>query len=134
MKPLVKTFIESHKGFILHEDWDNMYDEAYEQLPDDHVRELTRILTQTLGIPMEDYAKENLLKHFLIELNNFKVDKQHKELLLTTFIRMYMSHLQGVHYVDFADLVSSELESNPVKGIQLDLDSDLDIIIRKKGR
>ena len=31
MKPLVKKFIESHKGFILHEDWDNLYDEAYEQ-------------------------------------------------------------------------------------------------------
>ena len=134
MKPLVKTFIEFHKGFILHEDWENMYDEAYEQLPNDYVKELNQILTQTLGIPMEDYAKENLLKHFLIELNNFKVDKQHKELGLPTFIRMYMNHTQGIDYVDFAELVSSELEANPVKGIQLDLDSDLDILIRRKGR
>ena len=54
MKPLVKTFIESNKGFILQEDWDNLYDEAYEQLPDDYVKELNQILTNALNIPMEE--------------------------------------------------------------------------------
>ena len=45
-----------------------------------------------------------------------------------------MNHTQGMRYADFADMITSELEANPVKGIQLDLDSDLDIIIRKRGR
>ena len=134
MTPLLKTFIELHKNFILHEQWDNMYDEAYEELPDDYVKQLTDILTKTLNIPAEDYARENLMKHFLLELQNFKVDKKHKELGLPSFIRMYMNHTQGIDYVDFVDMVTFELESNPVKGIQIDLDSDLDVIIRKNGR
>ena len=53
----VKAFIEKNKGFILHEDWDNLYDEAYEWLSDDQVKELNKILSTTLNLPMEDYAK-----------------------------------------------------------------------------
>ena len=116
MKPLIKEFIENNIELIEDKDYyDDLYDQAYEQLPDDYVKELTEILTKTLGIEFEAYAKQNIIKHLNIEINNFVADK-YNELLLSTFVRMYMNHINGLDWDEFQILVEQELkDSNLVK-------------------
>ena len=116
MKPLIKEFIENNIELIEDKDYyDDLYDQAYEQLPDDYVKELTEILTKTLGIEFEAYAKQNIIKHLNIEINNFVADK-YNELLLSTFVRKYMNHINGLDWDEFQILVEQELkDSNFVK-------------------
>lgn len=109
MKKLVKEFIEDNIVLIEEKDYDGLYDQAYEWLPDDYVTELTEILTKTLGIKFEDYAKQNIMEHFNIEINNFVADDKHDTLTLATFVRMYMNHINGLDWDEFQMLVEQEL-------------------------
>ena len=111
MTNLVKEFIEDNITLIEDEDYDGMYDEAYEWLPDDYVTELTAILSETLQKDFSKYAKQNIIKHFNIEINNFVADK-HNELLLASFVRMYMNHINGLDWDEFQLLVEKELEDS----------------------
>lgn len=114
MNKLVKEFIEDNITLIEEEDYDGVYEQAYEWLPDDYVTELTTILTKTLDIDFEVYAKENIIKHLNIEINNF-VSDDHDTLTLETFVRMYMNHINGIDWDEFQMLVEKELkESNLV--------------------
>ena len=110
MKNLIKEFIEDNI-VLIEEDYDSLYDEAYDWLPDDYITELTAILTKTLGIEFESYAKQNIIKHFNIEINNFVSDK-HDTLTLATFVRMYMNHINGLDWDEFQLLVQKELEDS----------------------
>ena len=111
MKNLIKEFIEDNIVLIEEEDYDGLYDQAYEWLPDDYVTELTAILTKTLGVDFETYAKENIIKHFNIEINNFVAD-HHDTLTLATFVRMYMNHINGLDWDEFQLLVEKELKDS----------------------
>ena len=116
MKNLIKEFIEDNIVLIEEEDYDGLYDQAYEWLPDDYVAELTDILTKTLGVDFETYAKENIIKHFNIELNNFAATDKNRDLILASFVRMYMNHINGLDWDEFQLLVEQELkDSNLVK-------------------
>ncbi len=117
MKNLVKEFIENNIELIEDKEYyDDLYDQAYEWLPDDYVTELTDILTKTLGIDFETYAKENIIKHFNIELNNFAATEKNRDLILSSFVRMYMNHINGLDWDEFQLLVEQELkDSNLVK-------------------
>lgn len=111
MKKLVKEFIEDNITLIEEEDYDGVYEQAYEWLPDDYVAELTEILTKTLNIDFEVYAKENIIKHFNIEINNF-ISDDHDTLTLATFVRMYMNHINGLDWDEFQMLVEKELKDS----------------------
>ena len=112
MKKLVKEFIESNIELIEDKEYyDDFYDQAYEYLPDDYVRELTDILSKTLGDDFSQYAKQNIMAHFNTEINNFVSDK-HDTLTLATFVRMYMNHINGLDWDEFQLLVEKELKDS----------------------
>ena len=116
MKPLIKEFIENNIELIEDKDYyDDLYDQAYEQLPDDYVTELTDILSEALQDDFTKYAKQNIIKHFNVEINNF-ISGKHDTLTLATFVRMYMNHINGLDWDEFQLLVEQELkDSNIVK-------------------
>ena len=112
MKKLVKEFIESNIELIEDKEYyDDFYDQAYEWLPDNHVTELTAILSETLGEDFSQYAKQNIIKHFNIEINNF-ISDHHAALTLATFVRMYMNHINGLDWDEFQLLVEQELKDS----------------------
>ena len=112
MKKLVKEFIESNIELIEDKEYYNdLYDQAYEYLPDDYVTELTDILSETLGEDFTQYAKQNIITHFNTEINNFVSDK-HDTLTLATFVRMYMNHINGLDWDEFQLLVEQELKDS----------------------
>ena len=113
MKTLIKEFIENNIELIEKEYYDDLYDQAYECLPDDYVTELTDILSETLHDDFSQYAKENIMSHFMVEINNFVHDK-HDTLTLATFVRMYMNHINGLDWDEFQMLVEQQLQNSNV--------------------
>ena len=112
MKNLVKEFIENNIELIEDKDYyDDLYDQAYEQLPDDYVKELTAILSEALQDDFTKYAKQNIIKHFNVEINNF-ISGKHDTLTLATFVRMYMNHINGLDWDEFQLLVEQELKNS----------------------
>lgn len=112
MKKLVKEFIESNIELIEDKEYyDDLYDQAYEYLPDDYVTELTEILSETLQEDFTQYAKQNIIEHFNTEINNFVAD-HHATLTLATFVRMYMNHINGLDWDEFQLLVEQELKDS----------------------
>lgn len=111
MKNLVKEFIEDNIVLIEEEDYDGLYEQAYEWLPDDYVTELTDILSKTLNDDFTTYAKQNIVKHLNVEINNF-VAGYHAALTLESFVRMYMNHINGLNWNEFQLLVEQELENS----------------------
>ena len=65
----VKQFIEKNISMIEEEEFDMLYDEAYEWLADDRGYELTKILSSTLNIKnslfQNDFPKKNHLIYHL---------------------------------------------------------------------
>ena len=111
MRNLIKQFIEDNIVLIEEKDYDYLYDQAYEWLPDDYVTELTSILSKTLQEDFSKYAKQNIIKHFNLEINNFVSDK-HDTLTLATFVRMYMNHINGLDWDEFQMIVEKELKDS----------------------
>ena len=131
MKNLVKEFIESNIELIEDPDYyDDLYDQAYEWLPDDCVTELTDILSKTLSVDFSQYAKQNIIEHFNIEINNFVSDK-HDTLTLATFVRMYMNHINGLDWDEFQLLVLKELKDSNLVEVYSDGAGNLYITARK---
>lgn len=127
----VKRFIEDNIEFIEEEDYDGLYDQAYEWLPDDYVMELTEILTKTLGIEFEAYAKENIMSHFMIEVNNF-IHDGHLDLTLSSFVRLYMNHINGLDWDEFQMLVEQKVKDSKLVSTYADGAGDLHIKRRIK--
>ena len=112
MKKLVKEFIENNIELIEDKEYyDDLYDQAYELLPDDYVIELTDILSEALQDDFTKYAKQNIIKHFNVEINNF-ISGKHDTLTLATFVRMYMNHINGLDWDEFQLLVEQELKNS----------------------
>ena len=111
MRHAIKKFIEDNIRLIEDEDYDSLYDQAYEWLPDNYVTELTAILSETLQDDFTQYAKQNIIKHFNVEINNFVADK-HRDLTLASFVRMYMNHINGLDWDEFQLLVEQELKDS----------------------
>ena len=130
MKKLVKQFIEDNITLIEEEDYEGVYDQAYEYLPDDYVAELTEILSETLQEDFTQYAKQNIIAHFNIELNNFVSDK-HDTLTLATFVRMYMNHINGLDWDEFQLLVERELKDSKLVEVHDDGSGDLYISAKR---
>lgn len=108
----VKTFIEKNIGFIEYGAFDDLYDQAYEWLSNDQVRFLTHMLSNILDIDLKKFAIDNILKHFSIEIENFKHVNEHKSLFISSFERMYMNHLNGLSIYDFENLAQQYLIQN----------------------
>ena len=130
MKNLIKEFIEDNIVLIEEEDYDGLYEQAYEWLPHDYVTELTDILTKTLGVDFESYAKENIINHFKIEINNF-ISDHHSTLTLATFVRMYMNHINGLDWNEFQLLVERELKDSKLVKVHDDGSGNLYISAKR---
>ena len=111
MNSIVKIFIENNIEYIDEGMYDELYDEAYEWLSESQSEELTKILTEVIDVKVEVYAKENILKHLHVELQNFVSEKQ-RVLTLATFVRMYMNHINGIDWDEFQLLVEQELKNS----------------------
>ena len=116
MKKLVKEFIESNIELIEDKEYyDDLYDQAYEWLPDDYVTELTTILSEAIGDDFSRYAKENIKKHINLGILSFAADK-HNDISLESFVRVYMNHINGIDWDEFVILAEQVLEnSNLIK-------------------
>ena len=112
MTDIVKEFIERNIILIEEHQYDDIYDEAYEWLSDQHTKELTDILTKTLDIDFEKYAKQNIIKHFEYALVDFLNDKSRGELYLSTFVRLGMNHVNGIEWDEFQSLIEQHLDGD----------------------
>ena len=130
MTNLVKEFIEDNITLIEDEDYEGLYDQAYEWLPDEHVTELTDILSETLGDDFSKYAKQNIISHFNIEINNF-VSDHHAILTLATFVRMYMNHINGLDWDEFQLLVERELKDSTLVEVHDDGSGNLFLAVKE---
>ena len=131
MKKLVKEFIESNIELIEDKEYyDDFYDQAYEWLPDDYITELTDILSETLGEDFTQYAKQNIIKHFNIEITNFVSDK-HDTLSLASFVRMYMNNINGLDWDEFQLLVERELKDSKLVEVHDDGSGNLYISAKR---
>ena len=108
----VKTFIEKNIGFIEYGEFDDLYDQAYEWLSNDQVRFLTYMLSNILDIDLKKFAIDNILKHFSIEIENFKHVNEHESLFISSFERLYMNHRNGLSFYDFENLAQQYLIQN----------------------
>lgn len=108
----LKVFIEKNIVFIEYSEFDYLYDEAYEWLSNDQVRSLTQMLSNILDIDLKKFAIDNILKHFSIEIENFKHVNEHKSLFISSFERLYMNHLNGLSIYDFENLAQQYLIQN----------------------
>ena len=132
MTILVKQFIESNIELIEDEDYyDDLYDQAYEWMTDSQTEELTKILTETLDVNFETYAKENIIKHLKIEINNFIADMR-LDLSLASFVRLYMNHINGLDWDEFQMLVEKELKNSKLVSTYATYGGDLHIKRRTK--
>lgn len=112
MTNLIKQFIENNIDIIEAEDWDSLYDEANIHLFDRGIEELTKVLTEALGVDMEKFAKDNLMKQFVIELNNFNKDGGRGNISMGDFITYYMPTVNGVDYDEFQLMAEKYLEGD----------------------
>ncbi len=124
----ISNFIKDHSGYINNELYRELYLEAYEWLSDEQTAELTRMLSKALNIDAEQYARDALIEKFEESLKEFR-DSRHDNLILSSFIRMYMNHLNGLDYDEFAHLVSVYLNKYPQKHIDI-FDDGFDLYIK----
>ena len=127
----VKSFIEKNVVYLEQRDYDAFYDEAYEWLTDAQVAELTTIIETTLDVEAKRYAKENLLKHFLIETTNFVADN-HDWLTIPSFVRLYMNHLNGIEWKEFNDMIRQYSNLHPNSNFVVARDFQGDVVIKKR--
>ena len=106
----VTSFIKSNAWYIDNEEWEELYELAYEWISDKACNELTQMLSTVFDDNFKDIALYVVRKHIATELNNFVADKNHDELYLISFIRLCMNHLCGLSYEE----VEQDLITNPV--------------------
>lgn len=128
MNDIIK-FIKNNQGYINEEMFKELYDEAYEWLTDEQTAELTKMLDKALNMEAEKYARDSILEKFTMELQNFKASRN-ETVVLSTFIRMYMNHLNGIDYDEFAHLISVYLTKYPQPGVEI-FDDGFDLYIKQ---
>lgn len=134
MNNTLKHFIESNKNYIKYEEWDSLYDEAYNNLPDYLTGELTTMLSDTLGIDAKQYAKDNIIKQFEDSWHNYR-QSHIDEFTLVGFIRTSMNHINGLSYKEFETLVVEFLSNQGSKEPLMDYDVDGDLyLLNRKGK
>lgn len=113
MKKLVKEFIEATIELIEYEEYDRLYDQAYDWLRDEEIDELTAVLSQTLQDDFSQYAKQNIIKHFNTEINNFVADNR-RDIPLRSFVGLYMNSVNGIDWDEFQLLAEKELKDSNI--------------------
>ena len=125
----ISNFIKNNQGYINEGMFKELYNEAYEWLTDEQTAELTKMLDTALNMEAEKYARDSILEKFTMELENFKASK-HETVILSTFIRMFMNHLNGIDYDEFAHLISVYLTKYPQPGVEI-FDDGFDLYIKQ---
>lgn len=125
----ISRFIKDNSRYINSNMYKELYDEAYEWLSDEQTAELTKMLNKALDIEAEKYAQDSILEKFTLELQNFKASS-HDILMLSSFIRTFMNHLNGIDYDEFAHLISVYLTKHPQPGVEI-FDDGWDLFIKQ---
>ena len=121
----VRQFIEKNITLIEHEDWDDLYDEANDWLVDSSIRELNSILTDVLDIDVEQFAKENVMKHLAMELMNFKAEKSMDNIYFPSFVQHFMQTINGLDFDEFQLMAEDYIRGDKDLIIQHDGQGDL---------
>lgn len=107
----LNSFIKSNAGYVNSEEWEELYELAYEWISGHACKDMTNMLSTVFkSVNFKDIALYVVRKHITIELNNFSTDENHDELYLVSFIRLYMNHLCGLSYEE----VEQDLITNPI--------------------
>lgn len=125
----ISKFIKDHSGYINNELYRELYLEAYEWLSDEQTAELTKMLAKALNIDSQQYAIDTILEKFEESLKEFE-NSRHDNLILSSFIRMYMNHINGIDYDEFAHFVSMYMEKHPHKHVEV-FDDGFDLYIKQ---
>lgn len=125
MKNDIKKFIEKNIGLIEDEAWDDLYDEANEWLSDRSITELTEILTNTLGVNAEMFAKENVMKHLAMELMNLKAEKAITNIYFPSFVMNFMQTINGLDFDEFQQMTAEYIKGDKDLTVQFDGQGDM---------
>ena len=128
----VRQFIENNITLIEHEAWDDLYDQANEWLLDSSIRELNSILTDVLDIDVEQFAKENVMKHLAMELMNFKAEKTMNNIYFPSFVDHFMQTINGLDYHEFEHMAEKYIKGD--KDLTVQFDGQGDMYIQKVKR
>ena len=125
----IKQFIEKNIDLIESEAWDDLYDEANDWLADRSITELTNILTTTLGIDAEKFAKENVMKHLALELMNLKAEKKITNIAFHSFVMNFMQTINGLDFDELQQMASDYIKGD--KDLTVKFDGQGDMYIHK---
>ena len=126
----IKTFIEKNIHTIEQEEYELLYEEAYEWLSDWQCGELSNILLKALKIDLTDVALFVTAKHIDIELNNMVAEKL-PFISLPSFIRLFMNHTCGISYYDLKEYLISNPVMHPRISQDLDEHGKLYFVLKK---
>lgn len=132
MTALIKDFIERNIHILEAEDWDNLYDEANIHLFNAAIRELTKVLTEGIGINMEKFAKDNLIKQFVTNLSEFEKDNGIGNISLSDFISYYMPSVNGIDLDEFQLMAEEYLKGDKKYQVRHDSQGQLYIFKVRK--
>ena len=121
----VRQFIEKNITLIEHEAWDDLYDQANEWLLDSSIRELTSILTDVLDIDVEQFAKENAMKHLAMELMNLKAEKTIHNIYFPSFVEHFMQTINGLDFDEFQYMAEKYIRGDKDLTVQFDGQGDM---------
>lgn len=121
----VRQFIEKNITLIEHEAWDDLYDQANEWLVDSSIRELNSILTDVLDIDVEQFAKENVMKHLAMELMNFKAEKTMHNIYFPAFVQHFMQTINGLDFDEFQCMAEMYIKGDKDLTVQFDGHGDM---------
>ena len=132
----VKSFIEENIEIVSQEDFDQLYDLADTWLTDLAIRHLTAALSIALEQDVEQFAKENLMKRFKTELDDWintppKPKVMLNNIQLSHFINLYMSTLNGIDFDEFQVMVFDYLETYPYKNLEYSVDGEGNIYLQR---
>ena len=97
---------------------------------------MTAALSSALERDVEQFAKENLMKRFKTELEDWinthpKPEFMLKNIQLSHFTNLYMSTLNGIDFDEFQVMVFDYLETYPYKNLEHSVDGEGNIYLQR---
>ena len=127
---ILVQFINKRHKMIENEEWEMLYDEAYDNLTQDRIKELTELCKSiydphTIDLVIVDVLKDKISD----EIYNFIQDERHY-LKLDAFVRMYFNSMMGLSRSEFENVVVQSLDnSNYYDKVYVDEDAEGDLAL-----
>ena len=129
----IKRFIEQNIGFIEHNEFVMLYNQAYEWLSDWQCGELTELLETALNTNLQHAVTESLT---LIVINELKTAASENRfdtpLRVSSFVRLYLNNILGMNWDDFSRLLEQIIKTNRDLNLKTIVDVTNDVLIVNK--